>query len=100
MELSPKEKNLLLIVTACTVFSVIFTEALIAGEHDHDCIGEGCPICLQIAAANNFHRALKLASLFTFFAVFLAGRAALQKKYTEFIFYLLSPVKLKVRFNS
>jgi len=99
MELCLNKKNLLLIPAACIAFSVVFTETLTAAEHDHDCTGEDCPVCLQIEAAKCFLRNLKLAVIGLFFAVCLEFSVQIHIKHAYFI-PLLSPVALKVRFNS
>ncbi|MCL1958437.1 MAG: hypothetical protein FWF68_02420 [Spirochaetes bacterium] len=99
MELYPNRKSLLLIPAVCIAFSVVFTETLTASEHDHDCTGEDCPICLQIKAAKCFLKNLKLALIGLFFAVCLVSSAQIHTNHAYFI-PLLSPVALKVRFNS
>ena len=100
MEPRPKRKILLLVLTACFVFSVIFAVTLTAAAHDHDCTGEGCPVCLQIEAANKFLKALKLAGTGLFSAVCSVFPVQIRKKHTKFTPFLFSPVALKVRFNS
>jgi len=90
----------LLILTACIAFSAIFAETLIADDHDHDCIGEGCPVCLCIEAAECFLKTLKLAGIGLFLASCSVFSVQFQKKPAEFTACLLSPVSLKVRFNS
>ena len=64
MEICQKRGILLLVPAVCIGFSTFFSETTIYSGHDHDCIGEGCPICLQIEAANNFLNTLKLASIY------------------------------------
>ena len=100
MESRPKRKILLLVLSVCIVFSAVFAETVMAESHEHDCIGEGCPVCLQIEAANNFLKALKLAICFIYVAVLLAGTVKIPLIYSQFIPCPLSPVSLKVRFNS
>jgi hypothetical protein len=99
MELCLNKKNLLLIPAACIAFSVVFTETLIAAEHDHDCTGEGCSVCLQIETAKCFLKNLKLTVISLFFSICLLFSVQIRIKYVFFI-PLLSPVALKVRFNS
>jgi hypothetical protein len=100
MELRPAKKILFLVLAACIAFSVIFAESLTAAGHDHDCAGEGCPVCLCIEAANNLLKVLKLALLFAILTAFFASRAEAPPKQPGFTSYLFSPVALKVRFNS
>jgi hypothetical protein len=98
MELGFKNK-IILVLSACIAFTVVFAEPLIADGHDHNCIGEGCPVCLQIEAAKCFLKTLKLAGIGLFFAPhsLLSVQAAQKNNY---IAHSLSPVLLKVRFNS
>jgi hypothetical protein len=99
MELCLHKKSMLLIPAACIAFSVVFTETLISAEHDHDCTGEGCPVCLQIEAAKCFLKNLKLAVIGLLFSICLLFSVQVRIKPACFI-PLLSPVALKVRFNS
>jgi hypothetical protein len=100
MELRSKAKVLFLPLAVCMAFSFFFAETLIADDHDHDCIGEGCPICLGTETVNNFIKNLKMGGL----AVFLVGcpmfLAQMPKKIAVFAIFLDSPIDLKVRFNS
>jgi len=86
------------IILAAVIFlAVVFTGTLSAANHDHDCIGSECPVCLIIEAGSNFHNALKLTGVLFFTAAITAAVC---------IFFLIpqvrafSPVALKVRFNS
>jgi hypothetical protein len=98
MELYSKRKILLLIPAVCIAFSVVFVETMTAAEHD--CTGEGCPVCLQIEAAQYFLKTLKLAGIGLFLAVCLVFSVQIHKKYAFSTPYSLSPVLLKDRFNS
>jgi hypothetical protein len=100
MKLRPQRKILLLALAVCIVFSFVFAEVLIAKEHDHDCIGEGCPSCLLIEIANIFLKSLKLGGLSGFLAVCPALPVLSFQKYTEIAHCGFSPVTLKVRFNT
>jgi len=100
MELYRKRKILLLALAACIVFSVVSAETLIASEHDHDCTGEGCPVCLQIEAAGCFLKTLKLTVIGLLLIAFSILFNKLQKKYACFNLYFISPIFLKVRFNT
>jgi hypothetical protein len=90
----------LLVLAVCVAFSVLFAEILIAGNYDHDCIGEGCPVCLHIEAVKCFIRTFKLAGLIAFFAACLAFFTQAVRINNEFAYYNLTPIGLKVRFNS
>jgi len=96
-----QHKNILLLITMfCVVLSVIFTASLTAAEHNHNCTGEDCPICLLIEAAQSFLRNLKFAGIAFVLSVCLLFFTRSIIKNAVLIFYHLSPVTLKVRFNS
>jgi hypothetical protein len=100
MELRPSQKALFLALAVCIAFSVVFAEALIADDIDHDCAGDGCPFCLAIATAHNFLKNLRLGTLAVFFAACPVFLIQTLKKCTVFPLVVNSPVVLKVRFNS
>jgi hypothetical protein len=99
MELRSKRKVLFLALAVCIAFSILFAELVIADDHDHDCIGEGCPFCLQIETTNNLLKTLKLAGLFYFLTVCTVFISLAFQKYTEITICAFSPIALKVRFN-
>jgi len=99
MESRFKGKIPLLILAACIAFSVVFAETLTAAEHDHDCIGKGCPVCLRIEAAECFLKILKVAGICLSLAACSVFPAQFLKKPAELVAYP-SPVSLKVRFNA
>jgi hypothetical protein len=99
MELRSKNKTLLFFLAVCIAFSVVFAETMIAAEYNHDCTEKDCPVCLQIEAAQYFLKTLKFAGIGLFLAVFLAFSVQIRKKLAYFTPFL-SPVTLKVRFNS
>ena len=89
-------KIILLALALCLAVSVVFAETLIVGSHDHDCTGTNCLICLRIELA----KSLKLASITLFFINCLAFSALIPKICAGLNDYSLSPVMLKVRFNT
>jgi hypothetical protein len=100
MELCLKRKIPLLVLAICIVFSVVFAENSAAGEIDHDCIGENCPVCLHIETARSFLKALKIADTFSSLNSHLVFTANIPKNNAECNIYPHSPIVLKVRFNS
>jgi len=96
MKLISKRKIILLALALCLVISVAFAETLIVDSHDHDCTGTNCLICLRIELA----KSLKLAITTLFFITCLAFSALIPKIYAGLYDYSLSPVMLKVRFNT
>jgi len=99
MELCQKKKILLLVPAVCMGFSIFYSEMLISSCHDHDCIGEGCPVCLQIETADNFLNTMKLAGIFFFLTACFIFFAYFLKRRVGFRRYSLSLFGLKVRFN-
>jgi hypothetical protein len=100
MEPRYKRGILLLALAVCIAFSVVFAGNLAAGDIDHDCIGENCPVCLHIETAKDFLKTLKTAGSFTFFTGHFAFIAAIPENSAECAMYPHSPIALKVRFNS
>jgi hypothetical protein len=100
MEHYQRRKTLLLILGVCIAISVVFTETMIAAGHEHDCIGEGCPVCMQIETAQAFLKTLKLAGVGLVLVVCLVFSGQSHRMSAESILCLFSPVTLKVRFNS
>ena len=102
--LHPKRKNLLLTVGICLVFSIIisivFAEILNARDLDHDCTAEVCHICLKIEVVKNFLKNLKAAILIFFYSVYLLVFIQNLYKYSLCDAHPISPIALKVRFNS
>ena len=65
-----KTKRILAVVMAVALFAVMLSSALfLAEEADHDCIGDGCQICLQMNLCRGVLKSLSL--------VLLAAAAAL-----------------------
>jgi len=95
-----KRKTLFLVLAVCIAFSVVFTVTQTAAILDHECTEHDCRQCRQIEAAKYFIKIIRLAIIGLFFAVFLTLPNQINKKYTVTAAYILSPVTLKVRFNS
>jgi len=100
MELYRKRKILLFVLAVCIVLSTVSAETLISDGYDHECTGHNCHVCLQIEIANCFLKTFNLAGFIFLFAAFLAFFAKVHYIYNEFFYYILTPVALKVRFNS
>ncbi|WP_461246735.1 hypothetical protein [Treponema sp. R6D11] len=100
-----KRKVLFLVLAVCIAFSVVFTinqtAAIIDHEHtDPHHTKHDCPNCRQIEAAKYFIKIIRLALVGLFFTIFLVLPSQIQKKDAESDAYILSPVTLKVRFNT
>ncbi len=85
--------GLVLVLTVSSVFMI--------HEADHDCIGEGCEICVRIAAAAHLLRSLSLLGVMLS-ALFAALSAA--RKYCRLFHCAVRPmptlVGWKVRLNN
>jgi hypothetical protein len=100
MALHPNTKILFLALAVCIAFSVVSAETLVAASLDHHCTGENCIPCLQIEAAKNLLKTLKVLSIVLCFAVLLVIPVLNPQKYTGFNPYFLSLVAQNVRSNS
>jgi hypothetical protein len=100
MALRPNKKILFLVLAVCIAFSVVSAETFVAAGLDHHCTGEDCIPCLQIEAAKNFLKTLKVVSIVLCFAALSVVPVLNPQKHTGFNPYHLSPVAQKVRFNS
>jgi len=96
MKLLSKRKIILLVLALCLVISIIFAETLTTDSHDHDCTGMNCLICLRIELA----KSLKLASITLLFITCPVFSALIPGICTGLYNYPISPVMLKVRFNT
>jgi hypothetical protein len=78
---------------------LLFSGIFAAVHSDHDCPGEGCPVCLQIQGAVNFLRQCKSAAFHDAFSqgAFLAVIFILRS--AVFCFIPSSSVRLKVKMN-
>lgn len=57
-----KTKRILAMVMAVAIFAVMLSAAFfLAEEADHDCIGDGCQICLQLNLCRGVLKSLSLA---------------------------------------
>jgi hypothetical protein len=87
-----------LVFCLCFVTASLFSEPLIAVHEHHDCLGEGCPVCLLIQGAEHFSRQLRSALYPALFSnVLLMTFLILQR--SVFRSLPVNPVRLKVKMN-
>jgi len=99
--LPSKRKKMFAAFAAFIIFSLIFTMLAMAAILDHECIGDGCPLCMAIKAAVSFLTSIKLIALFIFFAAALSFIIQKPSKKTAPRYpCICSPVILKVRLNT
>ena len=67
-----KKRAIAVIVAAAILLVVIFSSVFIAAEADHDCVGENCPICCQIAVCKGILKILSAAVYISVFAIFVS----------------------------
>ncbi|MDR2747025.1 MAG: hypothetical protein LBB77_06205 [Treponema sp.] len=79
--------------------AVICAGVYIIEEQDHDCCGEGCPICLRIAFARRLIEAFGCFCVSLLLAAFLAGLVSRAKSLTRLRVAPATLVALKIKFN-
>jgi hypothetical protein len=82
--------------------TVMVSETIPAVHGEHDCCGEGCPVCLLVQGAENFSRQLKYSAFHPGFSsndLFLAAVVRNALNVTVFLLVPLSAVGLKVKMN-
>ncbi|MFP3090533.1 hypothetical protein LQZ21_09430 [Treponema sp. TIM-1] len=82
----------------CFVSASLFSENYILPHGEHDCPGEGCPVCPLIQGAANFSRQAKNAVLPEYSAA-VRWMALVMLHLVVFRFIPLSAVRLKVKMN-
>jgi hypothetical protein len=87
-------------ILIAALFAVISADVFAFAHLNHDCAGEQCAVCSQIAIARNFVGALGCAAA----AAFMRGVAGVTVSFTkqdpEFCLSPVTLVSLKTRFNS
>ncbi|MBQ9331211.1 MAG: AraC family transcriptional regulator [Oscillibacter sp.] len=89
-----------LVLTAVFALAVLVSSAFIVVHADHDCVGEGCPVCQQMAACAQTLRTLSSAAAAagTVFAALRALTAMRTCSAPERPFS--TPVALKVKLSN
>ena len=102
MKICLKRKIILLTLTFCIAFPAVLTEAITSINLGHDCcpVEKECSPCLQIEASLCFLKTLKMTGLFFLFAGCLMFLFQVLVKNKGLVCYPLSPILLKVRFNT
>ena len=88
------------VLCAFLVLALLFSSALTVHAADHDCTGEHCPVCHQLAANADVLRLLGFAALLLAAFVMLAWAAADRLSVSAAPFALHGTlVRMKVRLN-
>ena len=61
MERKKRNRIAALLLAVTILVIMLYSAVFVAAEADHDCVGEGCPICYQIDACQNTLKSLSLA---------------------------------------
>ncbi|MDR0785246.1 MAG: hypothetical protein LBE74_05105 [Treponema sp.] len=85
------------LTTAWLALAVIFAGLFIIEEHDHDCVGENCHICLEIQIAQRLIEAFgRLGVSIAVTGFFLRSGSWIKPR---MLFYPRTPIELRVRLN-
>jgi hypothetical protein len=85
------------LTTAWLALAVIFAGIFVIEEHDHDCTGEDCHICLEIQIAQRLIEAFGRLGVSIAVIGFFSYAGSLIKP--QLLSYSKKPIELKVRFN-
>ncbi|MDR1788509.1 MAG: hypothetical protein LBR16_08705 [Treponema sp.] len=98
---APRTRYPLVVTAAFLVLAAFLAEGFLLSALDHDCIGEGCPVCAQIHAAQRILEglcrlgaAVLFAGAASLCAAYLAARDAARAP------ALRTPVTLKIKITS
>jgi hypothetical protein len=93
-----KRAVLLMVFVFCFVCAALFSESPAGPGREHDCRGEGCPICLLIQKAENFSRHCKAPH--AGFPVKFLPPASFVVISACFYHAAINAVRLKIRMNT
>ncbi|WP_195268088.1 hypothetical protein [Eubacterium sp. 1001713B170207_170306_E7] len=101
--MAAKTKNKKILTLLLAIFFVLFfflSTAFMTEEAHHDCVGDGCPICMQLSALQNFFKQLDTGNALAaaVLVIHLIFFCAILKRDAHFL--PVSPVSLKVRMNN
>ena len=58
MERKKRNRIAALLLAVTILVIMLYSAFFVAAEADHDCVGEGCPICYQVDACQNTLKSL------------------------------------------
>ena len=94
-----KKRILSVALAVLVLFVVLYSVFFIAAESHHDCIGENCPICLQIQVYENTLKTLSSAAAVTAASAILYVAFFIIKTYITRPFVSATPISLKVKLS-
>jgi hypothetical protein len=92
---SQRRLNVIVLASALAL-AAICAEAFIADSLDHDCCGEGCPVCAQIDAARRLLDGLARVGAALTALLFAAAAKTRVRRFAP-VFCALTPVCLKTK---
>ncbi|GHT49448.1 hypothetical protein FACS1894102_4140 [Spirochaetia bacterium] len=93
-----QKKFSIIILTTPLVLAAIFTVIFVSTDIDHDCIGERCPVCLQIETAQKMLDGFTDTVLFVI-ACFVPRIFTGIKKYLPYNIIPKSLLQLKIKYT-
>jgi len=97
MGIRPKTSVLFLVLLICVFSVMVFGETIVSYHADHECTKKdaNCSVCIKINVLKNF-----LIAVCVGFCIVVLSSCRKKLWFLTFNKYQLSPVALKVRFNS
>lgn len=96
-----RRNRLIALLLAMTVFlAMLFSACFVIAEANHECIGEDCPICCQIAACEITLRCFGAAAAAVIIAVFSGLSVVALLTSAKSTAYNTSLVSLKVKLSN
>lgn len=87
-------------LAAAILIIVLFSVFFIAHEADHDCTGDGCPVCALIQTCENNLRQLGGGTAASYAVGVLVFLTLAMPVLTAFATIALTPVSRKIRLNN
>jgi hypothetical protein len=94
-----RKRLLLIVITACVALAAVFAQAFVFTHLEHDCVGEDCPVCLQIETALSLLKGLGLLGAIAFAGVASVCSKIIGGKANSLYIGLMTPVTLKVKLS-
>ena len=88
-----------LVLCVCVAAAALLSENFIAAHADHDCLGEGCPVCLRIQEVRLLVRQFKYTALHFGFLPGMVPMIALALRLAALRVISTNSVRLKVKMN-
>lgn len=95
-----KKRILSAALAVSVLFVVLYSVIFIAAQSHHDCIGENCPICLQIQNCENTLKTLSSAAAVTAVSAIFYVAFFIIRTYNTRPFVSSTPISLKVELSN